>query len=98
MCYDPWEHSPEKMGLDWLGHIMEVERGRNVATNRWKATGFLEAIEEKYNDDDEFDEFELEDEVERLRALADSNPQWLPVLEKAEQALKARADAGTMAA
>jgi hypothetical protein len=97
MCFDPWEHSAQKMGEDWLGHIAEVERGRNVETNAWKADGFLSAIEEKYQDEDEFDVQDLEWEIERLRELAEADPRWLRVLEVAEQALKQRADEGAMA-
>jgi hypothetical protein len=96
VCFDPWEHSAQKMSEDWIGHLREVELGRNVATNRWKADGFLNAIEEKYNDEDEFDVEELQSEVERLTYLADRDPRWLRLLELAEKALKKRADDGAM--
>jgi hypothetical protein len=59
--------------------------------------GFLSAIEEKYQDEDEFDVQDLEWEIERLRELAEADPRWLRVLEVAEQALKQRADEGAMA-
>lgn len=98
MCFDPWEHSAEKMGQDYVAHLTEAERGRNVATNTWKADGFLDAIAEKYGDEYEFTVAKLEDEVERLRNLVEFNPRYLRVLEAAEQALKDRAERGAMAA
>lgn len=97
MCFDPWEHSAQKMGLDWMGHVKEVELGRNVATNVWKAEGFLAAIAEKCGGADEFDVADLEWEVERLRDRVEQDPRWLPVLEAAERALKDRAEQGAMA-
>lgn len=97
MCFDPWEHSAQRMGLQWMDHVIEVERGRNVATNAWKASGFIEAIRDKYRDEDEFDVADLEAEIERLREKVESDPRWLPLLEAAEQALKERAEQGAMA-
>ncbi len=96
MCYDPWEESTLRMGELMLGHLKEVERGRNVEINMWKAEGFLTAIGDKYDDEDEFDIEELEEEIEYLRELAVTDPRWLRQLERAEQALKKRAEEGTM--
>lgn len=96
MCYDPWEENTIRMGQLMLGHLNEVEKGRNVDTNKWKADGFWEAIGDKYDDEDTFDVDELEAEIEYLRELVDEDPRWLRQLERAEQALKARAEKGTM--
>lgn len=96
MCFDPWEENTIRMGELMLGHLDEVERGRNAKTNQWKADGFLEAIGDKYEDEDEFDVEGLEDEIEYLRELAEEDPRWLRQLELAEQALKKRAEEGSM--
>jgi hypothetical protein len=84
------------MGELWLGHVTEVERGRNVATNQWKADGFLEAIADKYGDEDLTDVADLELEIERLQSLAAMDARWLRVLAAAEKALKDRAEHGAM--
>lgn len=76
MCYNPWDETTIRMGELMLGLLEEVERGRYVKMNRWKADNFMKAISDKYDDEYEFDVADLEEEIEHLRKLAEEDPRW----------------------